>query len=232
MRDKSSLNKMELSGFETINEKRNYKRAPVKYPASKSASNINVKDDKNEERIRGLMLKTAVCAVIVLSILVLKSIDTPLTSGVIAGINDTNQNTTIDEDIGKLKFVDNTEGDVSVSTDASEFVFPVEGKITAKFGEGESKGISIETAQGANVINAVSGSVFNIEDNENSDGHIVTIKNKDGSEASYYGVFPIVKEGDTVGSGDLIGTLSGKVLKFEIYVNGEAVDPLSYINQE
>ncbi|MEZ4357162.1 MAG: M23 family metallopeptidase [Eubacteriales bacterium] len=229
MRDKSSLDKIELAGFESVEEIRNYRGIRLNYPVKSTA---NIKNDKNEEKIRGLMLKTAVFAVIALSILVLRSIDTPLTSGVIAGIDNADQNTTIDEDIGKLKFVENTEGDISVSTDANVFVFPVEGKITAKFGEDGSEGISIETSQGANVINAVSGSVYAIEKNEEDlNGSIVTMKNEDGSEASYYGVSPAVQEGDTLDSGDLIGTLSGDVLKFEIYVNGEAVDPLSYMDQ-
>ena len=96
---------------------------------------------------------------VALALVVLKSIDSPMTQGIVSGVQSVSEANM--DDIGRLKFVEEDAGTQSVmSSETAEFVFPVEGKITAKFGEFGSNGLAIQAKKGEKVLSAVNGTVY------------------------------------------------------------------------
>lgn len=188
---------------------------------------VKKKKENDEDGMLSLLLKTALVAVVALSIFVLRSINSGATENVIAGVKGENAKIH-EEDIGKLKFV---EGDaVSVTSSNAGFVFPADGKITAKFGEDGATGLEITAKKGNSVVNAVEGTVYKIE--KQNQGAIVTVKVSKELEVSYYNVEPEVQEGDKLKCGDKIGTLSQDALLVEVYKNAKKIDPLELINKK
>ncbi len=90
------------------------------------------------------------------------------------------------------------------------------------------------------VISILDGTVVNISDDE-SLGKIVEVKHKNGIISSYQSLGTInVKKGDIITQGQVLGTSGsneldkelGNHLHFEIYDNGQAMNPMNYLNKE
>ncbi len=90
------------------------------------------------------------------------------------------------------------------------------------------------------VISILDGTVVNISDDE-SLGKIVEVKHNNGIISSYQSLGTInVKKGDIITQGQVLGTSGsneldkelGNHLHFEIYENGQAMNPMNYLNKE
>ena len=90
------------------------------------------------------------------------------------------------------------------------------------------------------VISILDGTVVNTSDDE-SLGKIVEVKHNNGIISSYQSLGTInVKKGDIITQGQVLGTSGsneldkelGNHLHFEIYDNGQAMNPMNYLNKE
>lgn len=194
-------------------------------------------------RTNKLLRNTAICAVAALVIWGIASSSTPAGQEASDAIkNVINYEMDLEDDLGDLKFVDNMLGEDSdlVSTQAgedaaaeevaeapaegeeaaAEFVYPLDGIVTATFAENGS-GAIIAKADSAEVKSSRAGKVAEVSEN------FVSIVNGDDSVTTYYGVEPSVQTGDSVEAGQVIGQLLSEVLYVEQDKGGEKTDPLS-----
>jgi murein DD-endopeptidase MepM/ murein hydrolase activator NlpD len=195
-----------------------------------------VKKEKGEKdankTYKDLLIKTGICAAIALTLLLVRNINSPFTNQITSEIKTAiNTETDMEKEIGRLKFVENIFGSEPVLSEITgeNDIYPVEGKVVKKFGEDDSKGVSIETALSAPVVASASGSVTKI--GKTKDGiPFLKIAVDDKTQMVYTGVIARVKEKAKVKRGEILGTLKGNTLTWEVDKDGAAVDPLDYIS--
>lgn len=104
----------------------------------------------------------------------------------------------------------------------------------------QNTGIDYISNKEFEVLSVLDGTVLNTSDDE-SLGKIIEIKHENGLVTSYQSLGKInVKKGDIVTQGQVIGTSGtneldkslGNHLHFEIYDNGQAMNPDNYLNKE
>lgn len=138
---------------------------------------------------------------------------------------------------------------VNIEAEEAYFSFPAGGEILAPFSSVLSfnealgdyrthNGIDIAADEGCSISAAADGTVDNIFSNAFGEG--VSISHSDGFVSKYMclGAVEGLKIGDTVKRGDVIGTVGESKgentkephLHFEMYKNGEPVDPTAYLN--
>lgn len=114
------------------------------------------------------------------------------------------------------------------------YISPIAGELHSKFNKGKSDGIEIQVDNELEPTAIVNGIVEKIEMVDKK-GYFVTIR-KDNMKFIYgYLAKAIVKEGNEVEVGDVIGLLGTskdgkKYLRLELQIDGVAVDPLDYID--
>lgn len=240
--DKDSLPKLELDGF--TNETRKPEPISWKMKAAKFVQRAGVplktetekrtaeKPEKTDEdlKYRRLLIKTGICAAIAVVILGVASINSPAAETITDTIGETvNHEFDIDQDIGRLKFVDNLNDETqSVFSPLPETiaVYPAEGEIVTAFGQSGSRGMRMDPVD-SEVLSIAKGTV---EYTGEIDGAgYLTVKLDTGETAYYYNVDPTVKVDDIVKPGQQIGNLSGDYLYVEIKNGDTYIDPAAYI---
>lgn len=103
------------------------------------------------------------------------------------------------------------------------------------------KGMDFSAEAGAEVLAAVDGTVVSIFKNDQLYGAVITIKHDNGMQTVYKYIDPVetLKVGDKVNRGDVIATVAkatgaenkeGDHLHFEVYENGNQIDPDDKLN--
>ena len=104
----------------------------------------------------------------------------------------------------------------------------------------QNTGIDYISDKVFDVISILDGTVVNTSDDP-SIGKIVEVKHNNGIISSYQSLGTInVKKGDIITQGQVLGTSGsieldkelGNHLHFEIYDNGQAMNPMNYLNKE
>jgi murein DD-endopeptidase MepM/ murein hydrolase activator NlpD len=118
---------------------------------------------------------------------------------------------------------------------------PVGGTVSSGFGNrsgGRHAGIDVLSPPGANVRAASAGLVEYTGNAKRGYGNVVILDHGEGITTLYGHLATIrVQSGETVPAGAVIGTIgrSGNAtthhLHFELRVDGEAVDPIPYLNR-
>jgi murein DD-endopeptidase MepM/ murein hydrolase activator NlpD len=252
MEDKDRVAKLEIAGFtnaEITPERKEvntiavngqpgwytevYNKAKGAVKSAGKRLRLTKKGEDDEGRtIRSLMLKTGICAFIALLLLLVKNIDSPFTNSISQGVQNVLENDTdIEKEIGRLKFVQNLFGSEPVLSEItnSDYVYPVEGKVVKKFGEDNASGITIETKMNSPVLSVAACKVKQLSDEKN--GTVVRVQLEDGTEVVYAGLVARVEEGDAVKKGGILGTLKGNTLSLGVYRDGKAVDPLAFLSK-
>ena len=130
----------------------------------------------------------------------------------------------IDEDIGKLKFV-NSDGEDQQSTavmsrNIEAFHYPLEGEVVKSFSE-QNQGVTIQPSDDQQqVICMRDGTVAK------KIRSTLVMQNQDGSITLYDGIDSKVEVGTQISSGQELGALSGESLYVETLIDGKYVDPL------
>lgn len=150
------------------------------------------------------------------------------------------------------KYTDKNKKEIVVNVGSAKtynggkMVWPtaVKGYISSKFGPrtspytGYHKGIDIaRTGEGVKILAAASGTVSYVGYDSDGYGNYLKIDHGSGFETRYAHASKIlVKKGQKVSAGDPIaiigstGRSTGTHLHFEVRINGEPVNPLTYLN--
>ena len=177
-----------------------------------------------------LLVKTGICAGLAIVLLVVSSIDTPVTQDITNTINQVvNHEFDIDKDIGRLKFVKTLDETRAVFSAGPGVLatYPADGKIVTRFGEGGSKGVRIDMTGNAACI--AKGTVTAVGE-IGSMGYVKVVLDT-GEMLAYYNVMPAVQVRDIVMPGQTVGTVSGEYLYMEMMDGEEYIDPITYIEQ-
>ena len=128
----------------------------------------------------------------------------------------------------------------SIKIDCSEFVLPVPGRITSRFGVRRGRfhfGTDLALRVGDPVRAAFSGKVRIIDFERRGFGHYVVIRHDNGFETLYAHLSRVLVEhdqfvtaGDTIALGGNTGRSTGPHLHFEIRYLGNAINPENIID--
>jgi lipoprotein NlpD len=130
-----------------------------------------------------------------------------------------------------------TPGAVVTATDDEKlsWMWPSNGKIIATFDEGKNKGIDIAGRAGQQVMAAGAGKVMYAGSGIRGYGNLVIVKHSNSLLSAYaHNRSIVVKEGDTVGKGQVIAEMGDSdadsvKLHFEIRQQGKPVDPSRFL---
>ena len=207
--------------FSEHTEKRNsdadgrWKRVKGGWNSAKSRT------DQMPSSYKKLMRNTMICAILALSIWGIKSIDSQFTNQVSEGIDGAvSSEMQMDEDLGRLKFVNGQEESDAVGVSASTYSLPLEGEVVESFADSE-KDVKIKSEKRTAVSAILSGTVVKTTEEE------VVIQNDNGTKTTYTGLDPSVSAGEKVKNSDTIGQLAGEVLCLETVSGIGYVDSLN-----
>lgn len=117
------------------------------------------------------------------------------------------------------------------------FIYPLSGRITTKFGSGGHKGIDILGSYGAPVYASDGGNVTYSGFNNGGYGNLVIVTHNDGFQTYYaHNSQNAVSQGENVYQGQVIayvgstGNSTANHVHFEIRQNGTPLNPFSFIN--
>ncbi|MGI5849100.1 MAG: peptidoglycan DD-metalloendopeptidase family protein [Christensenellales bacterium] len=248
--NKDNLPKLEIDGFTYVTKKpqpsfakqqnRVWKEKavdivhkvglPIKTQSLPKAE--KAKSEDADVGYKRLLIKTGVCAGVAIIILAISSMNTPVTNEITDVIGKTvNHQFGIDEDIGRLKFVQNLDDSLqsvfSPLPDAA-VVFPAHGNIITAFGEAGSKGVRIDL-DGTKIVSIAKGTVTFV--GEINEAGYIKVALDSGETVSFYNISPAVRVDDIVMPGQLIGDIDGDYLYFELKDGDQYVDPIQYIEQ-
>lgn len=234
--DKQSLPKLETEGFVTTEARKPSWRAPagrlLRKKAGKKAQNVPLEKGEDEIDIgyKRLLIKTGVCAAVAIAILVLSSVDAPVTKDLTQTVKETvNHEFDIEEDIGRLKFVqslDEESASVFSPLPQAAAVYPADGEVVTRFGEDGAMGIRMTTQQ-ADILCIARGTVTSV--GQIGDAGYVTLVLDTGETVAFHNIVPSVQINDIVPAGQKLGELSGQYLYIEMRQGEDYVDPLVYI---
>lgn len=147
-------------------------------------------------------------------------------------------NDILQEPVAQVQRVGTKELPPSVGT--GEFAMPTGGTLTSPFGSRWGRmhsGIDLGAATGTPIYASDNGIVTEAQFKNNGYGNFISIDHGNGFVTYYAHCSEIyVAPGDVVAKGDLIaavgstGRSTGPHLHFEVRVNGEAQNPLDYLN--
>ncbi len=228
--EKRELPKLEIDGFVT----RQYEKPTWKKKAADIVHGIRpakkASNDDVDIAYKRLLAKTGVCAAVAVTILVISSLSTPAAAEVNRAVDYVvNHEFDVDEDIGRLKFVealDETESVFSAMPDGT-IVYPADGEVETAFGEGGSNGVMM-SAQTPDIMNIAKGTVTEVGELD-GEGYVAVVLDS-GETITYQNLAACVKVDDIVMPGQVIGQTEQGYLYIEMK-NGDAyIDPIAYIN--
>ena len=196
----------------------------LKEKAGVNPGGSNRSGKKPPSTMNTITVQAMICGMVIVVVLVLKAVDLPQTTEVLAGLDAAlTSQSDIDKALGKLKFVGDFFADSTpvFSPEEQGFVPPVKDMV-----------INIEVGDSVTpVLAAADGQVFFAGDSKDY-GTLMILRHQDGYETWYGGITPEVKTGHTVLAGERIGSIHNKTLKFMAYRDGVALDPRPYLRKQ
>jgi len=228
--EKQEMPRLETQGFVS----RRYARPTWKDKAIGIVDRIKRRskaaDEDTDIAYKRLLYKTGVCAAAAVAILVISSVSTPASAEINKAVDYVvNHEFEIDEDIGRLKFVealDETESVFSAMPEGS-VAYPADGEVVSAFGEGGSNGIRM-SALTPEIMNIAKGTVTAV--NELDGEAYIEVALDSGETVTYHNLTPCVKVDDIVMPGQVIGKVQEGYLYIEMKKGGRYIDPVGYIN--
>lgn len=227
--ERKQLPRLELDGFVTRQyiKPKLWERAAGVLTGAKRGKETG---DDMDIAYKRLLAKTGVCAAVAVTILVISSLSTPASAELGRAVDYVvNHEFDVDEDIGRLKFVealDDTQSVFRVMT-GSSVVFPSDGEVVTAFGEGGSAGVRMSTAS-PDILSIAKGTVTGAG-NISGEGYVkVTLDS--GETVVYYNLVPCVQADDIVMPGQLIGKTEEGYLYVEMKAGDTYIDPIAYIS--
>jgi hypothetical protein len=199
-----------------------------------SYGNPNGRRSQGEGRtMTTITIQAVICGVVILAVLVLKALNVPQTTEVLAGLDSAlTTNSDIDKALGRLKFVGDffADSEAVFNPETQGFVPPIK-DMAIETGSAPQYVINVEVGSTVTpVLAAADGQVF-FSGSSNDYGTLVIIRHQEGYETYYGGIAPEVKAGHMVLAGERIGTIQNATLKFLAYRDGKALDPRPYMKK-
>lgn len=242
--DKDNLPKLKIEGFTNVTKSRRraWKERAADIAQKMGAKRIRrnpaeeAKSTKHHDvdaGYRRLLIKTGVCAGIAIIILAISSINTPEANNITQAINQAvNHEFDIEEDIGRLKFVQSLDEElqnVFSPTPEAAIVFPADGEVVTSFGEGGSKGVRI-APEGTQIVSIAKGTVTSVGTID--DKGYVKVALDTGQTVTFHNIIPVVLVDDIVLPGQPVGDVAGEYLYLEMKDGEEFIDPIDYIQKQ
>ena len=190
---------------------------------------------KRPRQSRGLLLRTAVCAVLLGILLFIAYTDMPVAKKMKKDlVGALTFDIDVDKSLGKLKFVqsnDSTVENVMSSSVAISVKMPVKDAAVVSSYSEENKSVVLEATQLTDVICPGAGIVENVDSDQR---FVITIDhgNDIKSVLSFNGAMAVIKEGSVLKKGDYIGIMDkGGNLTFSMIKNGRNVNPYDYLTE-
>lgn len=184
-------------------------------------------------KMNTITIQAIICGFVILAVLVLKVLNVPQTTEVLAGLNSAlTTSSDIDKALGKLKFVGDffTDSTSVFNPETEGFVQPIK-DMSIETGGTAQYVLNIEAADAVTpVLAAADGQVF-YSGTSADYGTLVIIRHQEGYETWYGGLTPEVKAGHMVLAGERIGTINDATLKFLAFRDGKALDPRPYLKK-
>lgn len=184
--------------------------------------------------VNTITVQAIICALVIVSVLVLKAVNAPQATEVLAGLDTAlTSDSEIDKALGKLKFVGDFFSDSSpvFNPEVQGFVPPIL-DMAIETGGSAQYVLNIEVDDAVTpVLAAADGQVFFAGDSKDY-GTLMILRHQEGYETWYGGITPEVKTGHTVLAGERIGSIRNKTLKFLAYRDGVALDPRPYMKNQ
>ncbi len=178
-----------------------------------------------------ITVQAGICALVIVTVLVLKAINIPQTVEVLNGLDSAlTSESDIDRALGRIRFVGDffSESKPVFNPETQGFVAPIQDMAVETAG-GTQTVVSFDVTDDITpVLAAADGQIF-YAGASGDYGTLVIIRHQEGYETWYGGLTPEVKVGHTVVAGERIGTISGATLKFLAYRDGVAMDPRPYL---
>ncbi len=228
--EKKELPKLEISGFVT----QQYQKPTWRKKAKDIVRTIKPAKKETDSDVdiayKRLLFKTGVCAAVAVTILVVSSLSTPASAEVNRAVDYVvNHEFDVDEDIGRLKFVEALEDTQAVFSALPEgtIVYPADGEVVTTFGEGGSKGVRM-SAQTPEIMNIAKGTVAAVGD-ISGEGYVKVVLDT-GEIVTYHNLEPCVKMNDIVMPGQIIGKTEEGYLYVEMKNGDSFIDPIAFLN--
>jgi hypothetical protein len=229
--EKQGLPKLEIDGFVTRTyAKPTWKKQAVDFVRGIKREKKATNDDVDIAYKR-LLAKTGVCAAVAVTILIISSLSTPASAEVNRAVDYVvNHEFDVDEDIGRLKFVealDDTESVFSAMPDGT-IVYPADGEVVTAFGEGGGVGVHM-SAQTPDIMNIAKGTVIEVGDLD-GEGYVKVVLDS-GETVTYQNLTTLVKADDIVMPGQVIGQTENGYLYIEMKNGDTYIDPIAYLSE-
>lgn len=180
-----------------------------------------------------ITVQAIICAFVILAVLVLKALNVPQTTEVLAGLDSAiTTSSDIDKALGKLKFVGDFFSDSQpvFNPETQGFVPPIK-DMSVETGATPQYVVSVGVSDAVTpVLAAADGQVF-YSGTSTEYGTLIIIRHQEGYETWYGGLTPEVKTGHMVLAGERIGTIASATLKFLAFRDGQALDPRPYLKK-
>ena len=171
--------------------------------------------------VSGIAVKAGLCAGVLALAFIVRAFGVGAPKTQVAEASSQTQNTdeTVEEQPGRLKYVDATGTKWAAPVRANDIELLRDGQLL-RF-----------TAGASDVFSCMEGKVLSVGTDEKL-GQYVRIQSEDDCETFYYGLDTVaVRENDTVKAGDALGTVAvGRSLFLRVLEGGAPQDPTAYVD--
>lgn len=202
---------------------------------ARSGDTSAAQEDSQPRWINRLIWQSAMCMVILLTVMLFKQVNVPIIQSAVNGIRvAVTTPADFDDTLGQLKYVQN------LLPQAAEVFFPssglrgmvlsppVSGRILQGYEKGISDALSIDAGTGMPVYSVAQGTVLDLGPSVEW-GNYLRLDHGNGAVSVYGNIIGAqgIEPGSTVESAQPIGTVGDSgVLHYELQIEGYAVDPI------
>lgn len=183
-----------------------------------------------------LLLRSAVCALLLVMVAFIVYGDMPVTNRMKTGlVSALTFDIDVDKSLGKLKFVQSNDSTVQSVMSTSVDIpmeLPVKNAVAvSSFSEG-NKSMVFEATELTDVVSPGAGIVENI-DSDNYFAVTIDHGNDVKSVLSFNGAMAVLEEGSVLKKGDYVGLVDkGATVTFTVIKNGQNVNPSEYLSAQ
>ena len=184
----------------------------------------------------GLLFRTAICALLLVVVLMIVYVDMPVTNRMKTGlVSALTFEIDVDKSIGKLKFVQSNDSTIKNVMSASGTVamqLPVKNAVAvSNYSEG-NKSMVFEATELTDVVCPSAGIVENV-DSDREFAITIDHGNDVKTVMTFNGAMAVIKEGSVLKKGDYVGIVDkGTKVTFTVIKNGHNVDPSEYLENQ